>query len=79
MKIPAHVNIEAFLRMIDSCAGTVELVSTEGDCLNLKSKLCQFVSMAKLFNNDTYIKELDLKLSEPSDFQKIMAFVMYGD
>ena len=78
MKLQNITDIDGFFKVVNECKGSVELVTPDGDVLNLKSKLCQFVSMAKLFNNDTYIKELDLKLSEPSDFQKIMAFVMYG-
>ena len=35
--------------MIDQCKGTVELVSPEGDRINLKSKLAQYLSMATIF------------------------------
>ena len=77
MKIPAHVNIEAFLRMIDSCAGTVELVSTEGDCLNLKSKLSQYVSMANIFSGGE-IPELEIVAYESEDIDKLVKFMVNG-
>ena len=77
MKIPAHVNIEAFLRMIDSCAGTVELVSTEGDCLNLKSKLSQYVSMANIFSGGE-IPELEIVAYESEDIEKLVKFMVNG-
>lgn len=49
MKIQNITNIEKFFEVVDSCKGKVELVTGEGDRLNLKSKLSQYVSMAKLF------------------------------
>ena len=59
MKIQNIDNVEKFFNVIDQCKGTVELVSPEGDRINLKSKLTQYLSMATLFSNG-YIKELDL-------------------
>ncbi len=79
MKLQNITDIKGFFEVVNDCKGTVELVTSEGDVLNLKSKLCQFVSMANIFNNESYIKELDLKLSEPEDFQKIVSFIMYGN
>ena len=51
MKIQNINNIEKFFQVVDSCSGRVELVTGEGDRLNLKSKLCQYVSMASIFSN----------------------------
>ena len=54
MKITNIKDTEAFFKVVDSCAGRVELVTGEGDRLNLKSKLSQFVSLANIFQtNDT--------------------------
>ena len=39
MKIQNITNIEKFFKVVDSCKGKVELVTGEGDILNLKSKL----------------------------------------
>ena len=63
MKIQNITNIEKFFEVVDSCEGKVELVTGEGDRLNLKSKLSQYVSMAKLFSDGT-ISELELRLCE---------------
>ena len=46
MKVQNITNIEKFFEVVDSCSGKVELVTGEGDRLNLKSKLSQYVSMA---------------------------------
>lgn len=41
MKIQNIDNVEKFFKVVDSCKGKVELVTGEGDRLNLKSKLSQ--------------------------------------
>ena len=48
MKIKNIKDVDGFFKVIDSCAGKVELITGEGDRLNLKSKLCQYVSLTRL-------------------------------
>ena len=59
MKVENIRDISKFFGVIDQCTGRVELVTGEGDRLNLKSKLCQYVSMANIFSNGE-IPELEL-------------------
>jgi hypothetical protein len=75
MKIQNINNIEKFFQVIDSCTGKVELVTGEGDRLNLKSKLCQYVSMANIFSNGE-IPELEIIAYEKEDIDKLIAFMM---
>ena len=75
MKIQNITNIEKFFEVVDSCKGKVELVTGEGDRLNLKSKLSQYGSMAKLFSDGT-ISELELLAYEPEDINKLVNFMM---
>ena len=75
MKNQNITNIEKFFEVVDSCKGKVELVTGEGDRLNLKSKLSQYVSMAKLFSDGT-ISELELLAYEPEDINKLVNFMM---
>lgn len=75
MKIQNINNIEKFFQVVDACVGKVELVTGEGDRLNLKSKLCQFVSMANIFSNGE-IPELELIAYEKEDIDKLIAFMM---
>ena len=42
MKVSNIKDIEKFFEVVDSCQGKVELVTGEGDRLNLKSKLSQY-------------------------------------
>ena len=75
MKIQNINNVEKFFKVIDSCVGKVELVTGDGDRLNLKSKLCQYVSMAKIFSDGT-IAELEIIAYEPEDIKKLVNFMM---
>ena len=50
MKVMNIENPQEFLKVIDSCSGQVELVTADGDRLNLKSKLCQLVSLSTILN-----------------------------
>mgnify|MGYP003505103956 FL=1 len=75
MKIQNINNIDKFFQVVDSCAGKVELVTGEGDILNLKSKLCQYVSMANIFSNGE-IPELEIIAYEKEDIDKLIAFMM---
>ena len=61
MKVRNIQNIDAFFHVIDQCRGDVLLVTGEGDRLNLKSKLSQYVSLAKVFATKGEIPELELR------------------
>ena len=77
MKIQNITDIEKFFQVVDSCAGKVELVTGEGDRLNLKSKLCQYVSMANIFSNGE-IPELEIVAHEKEDIDKLISY-MFGN
>lgn len=77
MKVQNINDIAKFFEVVDSCVGRVELVTGEGDRLNLKSKLSQYVSLANIFS-DGVIKELELVASEPEDVQKLLNFMVNG-
>ena len=75
MKVQNITDIDKFFKVIDSCIGKVELVTGEGDRLNLKPKLSQYVSMANIFSDGT-ISELELIAYEPEDIGKLVNFMM---
>lgn len=77
MKIQNIENVEKFFKVVDSCKGKVELVTGEGDRLNLKSKLSQYVSLANIFSDGT-IEELEVIAYEPEDTAKLVEFMMEG-
>ena len=63
--------------MVDQCRGRVELITGEGDRLNLKSKLSQYVSMANIFSNGE-IPELELIAEEQEDADRLSRFINGG-
>ena len=78
MKVQNITDIEGFFKVVDSCEGKVELVTGEGDRLNLKSKLCQYVSKANIFSNGA-IPELEIIAYEREDIDKLINFMMGGE
>lgn len=77
MKVSNITNVEKFFEVVDSCEGKVELVTGEGDRLNLKSKLCQYVSLANIFSMGE-IPELEIVAYEREDIDKLMNFMING-
>lgn len=75
MKIHNINNVKEFFKVVDECKGKVELVSDEGDRINLKSKLSQYVALADVFNNAT-ISELELVAYDPEDVERLISFMM---
>ena len=51
MKITNLSNVEGFLKTVSECKGTVELVTKEGDRLNLKSELTKYVALTSFFKD----------------------------
>ncbi|MGN1377535.1 MAG: polya polymerase [Dorea sp.] len=78
MKVQNITDIEGFFKVVDSCVGKVELVTGEGDRLNLKSKLSQYVSMANIFSNGE-IPELEIVAHEPEDINKLFKYMIDGE
>lgn len=78
MKVQNITNIEKFFEVVDNCKGRVELVTGEGDRLNLKSKLSQYVSMANIFSNGE-IPELEIIAYEPEDTERLIQFMINGE
>ncbi len=70
-------NVESFFKAVDKCQGQVELVTKQGDRLNLKSKLSQYVSLTGMFN-DPKIGEIELIVSEPEDSMILLDYMVRG-
>ena len=75
MKLMNIKDVDAFFELINSCVGKVELVSNEGDRINLKSTLSQFVAK-EVFSG--VITELEIVAHNPEDAIRIMKFMMYN-
>lgn len=75
MKLYKIKDVEKLFKVIDECEGRVELVSKEGDRINLKSKLSQYFSMAKIFCNEEMINELEIIAYNQDDVMRLMLFM----
>ena len=75
MKVENIKDIDKFFKVIDECKGKVELVTGEGDRLNLKSKLSQYVPLANIFS-DGAIKELELVAYETEDINRLLNYMI---
>ena len=78
MKVMNIENPEEFLKVIDACEGQVELVTADGDRLNLKSKLCQLISLTTIFFFFSSIPEIEIIAHEADDSKRIMDYLMRG-
>ena len=77
MKLKNITNIEGLFDVIDSCEGKVELVGDDLR-LNLKSKLSQYFSLAKLFS-DGEIPEMEIITYNQEDTNKLINFMISGN
>lgn len=77
MKLANVSNVDALFKVIGECKGKIELVSPEGDRINLKSKLAQYFVLANAFS-DGYIKELELVAYE-EDISRFIKFMYQGE
>ena len=77
MKVQNITQLKTLFHVAYSCKGRVELVTGEGDRLNLKSKLSQYVSMANIFANGE-IPELEVIAYEKEDTDKLIQFMLDG-
>lgn len=74
MKFFGVKDIDGFFNVVDKCKGKVELVTSEGDRLNLKSKLCQYVSFAKIVSSGE-VPEMEIIAYEQEDVSMLFEFM----
>lgn len=78
MKLMNVTDIDKFFEVVNTCEGKVELVTGEGDRLNLKSTLTQYVAFAQLFS-DGCIPEMELICQYTADNLKFLNYAINGD
>jgi len=77
MKIKNINNPQRFFEVLNECHGRVELITSEGDRLNLKSTLCQYIALTQMFK-EARIDDVELIVSEPDDFARLFEFLVRG-
>ena len=77
MKIKNINDPKRFFEVLQKCKGRVELCTVEGDRLNLKSALCQYIALTQMFK-DARIEDIELVLSEPEDLAILLDYLVKG-
>lgn len=70
MKLKESVDVKAFLDAARECLGDVFFQTAEGDILNLKSLLSQYVLMSVL-GNQNLLKNGQIVCMQESDYEKL--------
>ena len=71
-------DLDKFFDVVNSCDGAVYLESPDMR-LNLKSSLCQYVSLAKLCSADSEeISEIEVHAEKREDIDKLFKFMCGG-
>ena len=72
MKLANIKEVNNFLRTVDECTGDVWLESIDGDKINLKSKLSQYVAISALISCEA--DKLELFCSKHEDEERFFKF-----
>ncbi len=73
-----NIDVTEFLAVLDTCEGNVYLITSEGDRLNLKSKLCQLVGLTRLIEGGR-ITEASIICDNVKDESKLFRLNTFGD
>lgn len=68
-------NPESFCKAIDRCKGDVLLITSEGTCLNLKSKLCQLIALNNVLGGVSQLHDIVLHIENPTDVEILLSYV----
>jgi len=74
IKVERVNHVEKLFEVIDGCSQNVELRTGEGDCLNLKSKLSQYLSMTRMFSEGD-VPDMEFVAKNEKDAQKLREFL----
>ena len=77
MKLTNITNMDKFFEVVDKCEGRVEMLTENGDCLDLRPKLCQFVTLVKMLT-DGDVERMEIIAENKKDEQKLMAYMING-
>ena len=78
MKIKNILNPQEFFLAVAKCKGRVELLTSEGDRLNMRSALCQYIALTQMFQDDQ-IEDVELCVSVPEDLAALEAYLVIDE
>ncbi|MBO5200971.1 MAG: hypothetical protein J6B93_06785 [Clostridia bacterium] len=71
------IDFDKFIEALDHCKGDVFLETPDGDCLNLRSKLCQIMGIANILQG-AKVSEATIRCVNPEDESRLFRFNLYG-
>ena len=74
MKIREDTDLIGFIKTIKKCRQDVFFCTAEGDRLNLKSTLTQYL-FSTLSSNREFLQSGNIECGEPSDYQMLEAYL----
>lgn len=73
-KIKKDADLLLFLKIVKTCKGDVHFLTGEGDNLNLKSVLSQFV-LASLVGKPWLLEMVSVSCDQPEDYALLLPFL----
>ncbi len=68
-------NAREFFNAVTGCRGSVELVTLQGDCLDLKSTLCQYIALTQMFE-DPQVKDVAIVFGNAEDAKNLKDYLI---
>ena len=78
MQLKENINLMDFLNYIDNCKGDVFFQTSDGDNLNLKSRLSRYV-LAIVENNKDFLLSGTVSCTEESDYHVLEDYLMVSE
>jgi hypothetical protein len=73
-----NVSLDSFIEAVEQCKGNVWLITEEGDKLNLKSRFCQILGLAKIIEGGK-VTDAKIYCENTDDYSLLFRFNLYGD
>lgn len=72
-----NIDVQAFMKALDSCKGDVMLITEEDDRFNLKSKLSQIAGIVNLIEGGKLVNAR-ISCSNPEDESMLFRMNLFG-
>ena len=75
LKITEIADIKGFQKALDQCKGTVNIITPEGDVLNLKSKLSQLITINIILVGISKLSSIVIYTESEQDAENLARFI----
>ena len=72
-----NIDVATFMKALDECKGSVNLITEEGDHFNIKSKLSQITGIMKLIEGGI-VCNAKISCSDPDDEAMLFRLNLFG-